>query len=150
MIRDAHMKPEPILVITSLIFAVPSYIAFKQNKIYDCLTCLSLMCTSIGFHKLRTQTLFIVDFIAVCHFSVRIWYLSHLMEMYLVYYISVFYSVISFYVGHKYKIMSYDPNWNIQMFYHALIHFLTAYSYYIVLTPCVSCALSSPGEILNT
>jgi cell shape-determining protein MreD len=44
----------------------------------------------------------------------------------------VVYSLVSYFVGQQFQILSFDPDWNTQMFFHSLMHLSTAYSAYLL------------------
>jgi hypothetical protein len=132
MLHDPHMNPEPILVASGLTYLFPFYIALQKNKIYDASTYLFLTFTTVGFHSTRSEYLFFLDCLAIINFLVRSYYISldASQNIRYIYYLSVSYSLISYFVGRKYKIMSFNPDWNTQMFYHSLMHISTSYSAY--------------------
>ena len=135
MLHDPHKIPEPILVLSGLTYLIPSYIAFNQKRIYDFSTCIFLTFTTLGFHSTRSEYFFVIDVIAILNFLARIFYLSLRSSNYVlnIYILSVMYSLTSYFIGATYRIMSFDPDWNTQMFYHALMHLSTAYSAYLTI-----------------
>jgi len=133
MLHDPHQIPEPILVVSGLTYLIPSYIAYKKEAMYDVSTCLFLTFTTVGFHGTRSEVLFALDCLAIVNFLARYWYLSKKSKFAYLYYCSVVYSLISYFVGQQYSILSFDPDWNTQMFFHSLMHLSTAYSAYLLL-----------------
>ena len=133
MLHDPHQIPEPILVVSGLTYLIPSYIAYKNGAVQELATCLFLTFTTVGFHGTRSEVLFALDCVAIVNFLARYWYLAKKSRFAYVYYMSVLYSLFSYFVGQHYKIMSFDPDWNTQMFYHSLMHLSTAYSAYLLL-----------------
>ena len=132
MLHDPHQTPEPILVVSGLTYLIPSYIAYKNGSVKEAATCLFLTFTTVGFHGTRSEALFALDCIAIVNFLARYWYLAKKSRFAYVYYMSVLYSLVSYFVGQQYKIMSFDPDWNTQMMYHSLMHLSTAYSAYLI------------------
>ena len=48
----------------------------------------------------------------------------------LLWYMSMSYSLLSYFGGQRFQVASFDPDWNTQMAFHALIHLSTAYVQY--------------------
>jgi len=135
MLHDPHTIPEPVLVISGLTYVFPLYIAIQNNRVYDASTYIFLTCTTIGFHSTRNETFFILDCWAILNFLLRAYYISlqcRTMSQ-VIFNMSVIYSFTSYFLGKYYSILSFDPNWNTQMFYHSLMHISTAYSSYILM-----------------
>ena len=143
MLHDPHKIPEPILVASGLTYIIPCYLAFQNNRTYDASTYLFLTFTTVGFHGTRNE-IFALDCIAILNFLARHLYLfkkvSYTAQA--IYVASVIYSLTTYFVGQQYKTMSFDPDWNIQMFYHSLMHLTTSYSSYVFMYE-----LTNPLEI---
>jgi hypothetical protein len=132
MLHDPHMTPEPILVVSGLTYLFPFYVAVSNEKIYDATTYAFLTFTTVGFHSTRNETLFILDCAAILNFLIRQYHLSLNANSMTqnIFYASVIYSLVSYFIGMPYQIMSFHPDWNTQMFYHSLMHLSTSYSAY--------------------
>jgi hypothetical protein len=136
LLHDPHMTPEPILVISGLSYLLPSYIAFTQKNHYSCFTYLFLTFTTVGFHGTRNETLFTLDCIAILNMLIQSYLQIVHAKPYIkyIYFSSILYSLTSYFIGQRYQIMSFHPDWNIQMAYHACMHISTSYSAYLSLT----------------
>ena len=130
LLHDPHQIPEPVLALSGLTYIVPSYMAFQQGRIYYGSSCLFLSFTTVGFHGTRNETLFQLDCIAILNFVSVLIYNSLTSSHYAqaICYTSILYSLISYFVGQRYKIMSFDPDWDTQMFYHSIMHISSSYS----------------------
>jgi hypothetical protein len=135
MLHDPHKIPEPILVLSGLTYLFPFYVAFTNERWYDASTYIFLTFTTVGFHSTRNETLFMLDCVAIINFLVRNYYLSLASSKLsqTVFVISVMYSLISYFIGKRYTIMSFHPDWNTQMMYHSLMHLTTSYSSYRII-----------------
>lgn len=135
-LHDPHKTPEPILVLSGLTYLVPAWVALQKDRTYDFVTYTFLTFTTTGFHSTRSETLFTLDCLAILNFLGRSMYLSTEVDSYArsIYAFSVIYSLTSYFVGQRYKIMSFHPDWNTQMAYHSLMHLSTAYSAYVLMT----------------
>lgn len=135
MLHDPHKISEPILVISGLTYLYPFYIAICNKRIYDASTYIFLTFTTVGFHSTRYEFLFKLDCIAIINFLLRSYYLLVKCSNFtnIIFYLSVIYSLVSYFVGKYYRIMSFHPNWNTQMFYHSLMHIFTSYSSYLIM-----------------
>ena len=140
MLHDPHKIPEPILVISGITYLFPFYIAFSNNRLYDASTYLFLTFTTIGFHSTRIEILFLLDCVAIINFLLRTSYLSLYCSniSQIIFLSSVIYSLISYFIGKYYKIMSFNPNWNTQMIYHSLMHLSTSYSSYLIIKEIIT------------
>ena len=140
MLHDPHKIPEPILVISGITYLFPFYVAFYNNKLYDAATYLFLTFTTVGFHSTRNETLFLLDCCAIINFLLRTYYLSLYSSniSQIIFLSSVIYSLISYFIGKYYRIMSFNPDWNTQMFYHSLMHLSTSYSSYIIIKEIIA------------
>jgi hypothetical protein len=136
LLHDPHMIPEPILVLSGLSYLVPSYIAFTQDNKYSCFTYLFLTFTTVGFHGTRNETLFALDCVAIVNMLIQSYIKIINAKLYIkyIYFGSILYSLASYFIGQHYRIMSFHPDWNIQMAYHACMHISTSYSAYLALT----------------
>jgi len=133
MLHDPHQIPEPILVASGLTYLIPFYTAYNKGSSQEAYACLFLTFTTVGFHGTRSEVLFALDCVAIVNFLARYSYLAKKSRFACMYYCSVMYSLISYFVGQQYKIMSFHPDWNTQMFFHSLMHLSTAYSAYLLL-----------------
>lgn len=129
------MIPEPVLVVSGLTYLVPFYMSIQQKRVYDAATYLFLTLTTVGFHSTRDETVFTLDCIAILNFLYRSYLLSRECSSFCqrVYLLSVAYSLVSYFVGRQYRILSFHPDWNIQMFFHSFMHLSTSYSSYLIL-----------------
>ena len=134
MLHDPHKTPEPILVVSGLTYLIPFYVAYKRGAAQEAYTCLFLTFTTVGFHGTRSEIMFALDCVAIVNFLARYQYLAKKSKVAYVYYFSVVYSLISYFVGQQYQILSFDPDWNTQMFFHSLMHLSTSYSAYLLQT----------------
>ncbi len=136
-LHDPHKRPEPILVVSGLTYLLPFYVAATNNRFYDASTYGALTLTTVGFHSTRDETWFQLDLIAMLNWLVRNGYLSLQCKCSersrKVFIASLVYSFTSYAVGKRYRIMSFDPDWNTQMFFHSLMHLSTAYSSYLIM-----------------
>ena len=135
MLHDPQKIPEPILVISGLTYLLPFYMAIHHKRTYDATTYLFLTFTTVGFHSTRSETLFSLDCIAILNFLIRNYYLSRQTHSrtQAVFFLSVIYSLVSYFVGKYYSIMSFDPNWNTQMFFHSIMHLSTSYASFVIM-----------------
>jgi hypothetical protein len=135
MLHDPHKIPEPVLVVSGLTYLFPCYVAINNRRFYDASTYLFLTFTTVGFHSTRDETFFILDCVAIINFLLRNYYLclqsNNLSQA--LFFISVTYSFISYFLGRYYNVMSFHPDWNTQMFYHSLMHLTTSASSYIIM-----------------
>lgn len=130
------MIPEPILVVSGLLYLIPAYYALLQKRAYSLATFSFLTFTTVGFHGTCSETLFLLDCVAILNFLAHNFYLSLASSRAaaLMFIASVVYSTSSYFIGQRYTILSFHPDWNTQMFYHSLMHVSTAYSSYALLT----------------
>ena len=135
MLHDPHKISEPVLVLSGLTYLFPFYIAFTNKRYYDASTYIFMTFTTVGFHSTRDETLFLLDICAILNLLLRSFYLSpdcsNTSKCMMVF--SVVYSLTSYFVGKQYKIMSFHPDWNTQMFYHSLMHVTSSYSSFIIM-----------------
>jgi hypothetical protein len=135
LLHDPHMNPEPILVVSGLLYLIPVYYALLQKRTYSVATFSFLTFTTVGFHGTRSETLFLLDCVAILNFLAHNFYMSLASSRLaaLIFIASVLYSTSSYFIGQRYTILSFHPDWNTQMFYHSLMHISTAYSSYALL-----------------
>ena len=140
MLHDPHKNPEPVLVLSGLSYLIPCYMAFKRNRYYDGSSYLFLTLTTVGFHGTRYDSIFFLDCIAILNFIISSHYNSLKSNNFTrgLYYSSISYSLISYFVGQQFQIMSFDPDWNTQMIYHSLIHLSSSYLSYLYMNQ-ISC-----------
>jgi hypothetical protein len=139
MLHDPHKNPEPVLVVSGLTYLIPFYMAVRKERAYDATTYLCLTLTTVGFHSTRDETLFALDCLAILNFLYRSYILSTERSRFCqrVYFLSVIYSLVSYFVGRQYSIFSFHPDWNTQMFFHSLMHLSTSYSSYLIMNEVV-------------
>jgi hypothetical protein len=130
MLHDPHKIPEPVLVVSGLTYLYPCYLALSKHRMYDAGTYLFLTFTTVGFHSTRHETLFMLDCVAIINFLARSYHVcrQRSLTVQAVFFLSVFYSFTSYFAGLHYTAMSFHPDWNTQMFFHALMHLSTSYS----------------------
>ena len=137
-LHDPHTTPEPWLVLSGLAYLAPMVSALYQRRSYDACTYMCITCTTVGFHGTRHELWFALDCGAIVGFLMRsgyvLWATPVPTDIRLLYAFAVLYSFTSYFVGQRYKIMSFHPNWNIQMAYHALMHLSTAYTSYLIMS----------------
>jgi len=136
MLHDPHTIPEPVLVLSGLSYLIPSYMALKRRRYYDGYTYIFLTLTTVGFHGTRSELIFFLDCLAILNFLLSSYYNSLKSSCFIrtVYYSSISYSLISYFVGQQFQIMSFDPDWNTQMFYHSLMHLSSSYLSYLYMS----------------
>lgn len=136
LLHDPHIIPEPILVVSGLTYLVPFYSALQSGRKGDAYSYLFLTFTTVGFHSTRNEVFFALDCIAIMNFLLRSSYTSMLpgvsRQTQSIYLLSVVYSLVSYFVGKYYTILSFNPDWNTQMMYHSCMHLTTAYSSYLL------------------
>jgi hypothetical protein len=133
-LRDTYTDPEPILVLSGLIYLVPAYYGFKYVYLRNSLLFLTL--TTVGFHGTRHEYFFIIDVIAILNYIIICgWqYVSLLTNKEKhTFYLAVIFAGYIHFVGQRYSIYNFDPNWNIKMFFHTLIHFFSAYTAHVTI-----------------
>lgn len=129
-LHDSHTIPEPILVLSGLTFIFPAYTAYTQQKYYFSGSLAFLSFTTVGYHGTRNETLFILDLIAITNYILTggvVTYYKTPREQ-IPYILSIVYCIISYFVGRQYKLFSFDPDWNTQMFFHSLMHLFPSYT----------------------
>jgi len=134
--RQDHMIPEPYLVITGMTYLMPAWLAWKSGFYYSLASNVFLCATTMSFHWFRSQWLFELDVAAVLNYvaycSLNAYYAGP--SAMGVWVFSTSYGVYSYFVGQQLSILSWDPDWNTQMFFHGLIHLSSAYGAWYVLT----------------
>jgi uncharacterized protein with ParB-like and HNH nuclease domain len=135
MLHDPHKKTEPILVISGLAYLFPFYMAINKQKYYDAVIFLFLTFTTVGFHSTRNEYFYALDCCAIVIFFMRTFYLSlnTSSQCKYIYFMSIFYCFVSYFIGKQYSLMSFHPDWNTQMFYHSMMHVFTSYSSYVIM-----------------
>ena len=76
LLHDPHMIPEPILVVSGLLYLIPAYYALLQKRTYSVATFSFLTFITVGFHGTRSETLFLLDCVAILNFLVHNFYMS--------------------------------------------------------------------------
>ena len=135
MLHDPHTIPEPVLVLSGLSYAVPACLAYRQGRPYSLATNLYLLATTVGFHGTRQEWIFLLDCTAIVNF---LWHSYTLAQeartnARILFAASTAYSLLSYCVGWRYQMLSFHPDWNTQMFFHAWMHISTSYSMYKLL-----------------
>ena len=127
--RQDDTTPAPYLVITGMSYLMPAWLAWKYGFYYSFATCLFLCGTTMTFHWFRTQWIFSLDQLAIWNYT-----FCSLLNAYQggpsalgMWAFSVGYSLYSYFVGRYLSILCWDPDWATQMFFHGLIHMVTAY-----------------------
>ncbi len=138
LLRDSHMTPEPILVVSALCYLFPTYSILStdtKGRLFDVLVLLLLTISSIGFHATRLERWFALDLCSITIFIVRFAYLSTQCSPFaqFSFVLSMAYCFISYFVGKMYRMMSFDPDWSTQMLFHSMMHLTTALSAYFIL-----------------
>lgn len=127
--RQDHMIPEPYLVITGMSYLLPAWLAWEKGFYYSMASCVFLCGTTMSFHWFRYQWLFELDILAILNYTVtslyNIYYAGHSAAG--VWALSIGYSSYSYFIGQQLEILSWDPDWTTQMFFHGLMHLSTAY-----------------------
>jgi hypothetical protein len=135
MLHDLHKKTEPILVIFGLVYLFPFYIAINKQKYYDAVIFLFLLFTTVCFHSTRNEYFYVFDCCAIIIFFIRTFYLSLNTSKgcKFIYFMSILYCFVSYFIGKPYNTMSFHPDWNTQMFYHSMMHAFTSYASYLIM-----------------
>lgn len=133
MLHDPHTRPEPVLVLSGTTYLIPAYMAYKVGALYNMWSYLFLTATTIGFHGTRNEFLFYLDCLAILNYiNCSIMDSKQSPDsVAILFWLSLGYSLTSYFIGQRFQIMSFDPDWNTQMGYHAMMHVSTAYSAYI-------------------
>lgn len=128
--RQDHMISAPYLVITGMTYLLPAWLAWEKGFYYSMISSIVLATTTMSFHWFRHQWLFELDVVAILNYN--------MCSLYNIYHagpsavgiwaLAVGYSLYSYFVGQQLSILSWDPDWNTQMFFHGLMHLSTAYS----------------------
>jgi hypothetical protein len=128
--RQDHMIPEPFLVMTGMTYLLPAYLAYEKSLWYCMASSLFVMLTTMSFHWFRTDLTFAIDVIAILNYVACGLYNCYYTDYSAtgVWIGAISYSLYSYFVGQQLNILSFDPDWATQMFFHGLIHFSTAYS----------------------
>jgi len=133
MLHDPHTTPEPLLVLSGTTYLIPAYMAYRANALYNMWSYLFLTATTVGFHGTRNETLFLLDCLAIMNYikcSIDDSQTSSNSAAG-IFWISLGYSLTSYFIGRWFQSMSFDADWNTQMGYHAMMHFSTSYSAYV-------------------
>ena len=135
MLHDPHTIPEPVLVISGLSYVFPAWLAFTQGDTYSTASNLFLLGTTVGFHATRQEWLFALDCVAILNFlnCCSLKSLTAPPDAQLMFVLSTIYCICSYFVGQQYKILSFDPDWNTQMGYHACMHMISSFSMFLLL-----------------
>ncbi len=140
LLRDSHMTPEPILVVSAICYLFPACSVLwsdriSQDRICDVLILLLLTISSVGFHATRLERWFALDIGSITIFLLRFGYLSTKCSTstQLLLALSIAYCFVSYFVGKMYRMMSFDPDWSTQMLFHSMMHLMTAYSAHVII-----------------
>jgi hypothetical protein len=127
---DPHQHAEPFLVLTGLTFLIPAYYAMLQEHVYLMCSYVLLCSTTILFHSTRHPIFFCIDAVAIMNHIIGgafiVYHQSNRERAAIIF--TTTYSFITYFVGQQYKIFSFDPDWNIKMFFHGLMHVFSAYA----------------------
>jgi hypothetical protein len=113
----------------------PAYTAYMQEEYYLTVTLLFLTTTTVLFHGTRWEYFFYLDLIAILNFIGYVAYLSCWMtprQLHAAWFPVVF-GIYTYFIGQHYKLFSWDPDWNTQMFWHGFMHIFSAYSFIVFL-----------------
>ncbi len=129
-LHDPHQFSEPYLVLTGLSYMFPAYRAYMQEEYYLTVTLLFLTSTTVLFHGTRWEYFFYLDVLAIINFIGYGAFLSCWMtpRQFHATWFPVVFGTYTYFVGQQYKLFSWDPDWNTQMFWHGLMHIFSAYS----------------------
>jgi len=135
-LRDDHLIPEPVLVLSGLSYLIPAYIAYSARFDYSLFTTLFVTFTTVGFHGTRQEWLFQLDLVAILNYNIFALYNIYKVgpAAALIWSVGFPYSILSYFGGQRYLVLAFDPSWNIQMIFHSFIHFITSYFAYYCLT----------------
>ena len=124
------MIPEPYLVITGMSYLLPAWLAWEKGFYYSMGSNIGLAMTTMAFHWFRYQWLFELDVLAILNYNMCCFYnIYHAGPSAAgIWFLSVGYSLYSYFVGQQLSILSWDPDWTTQMFFHGLMHLSTAYT----------------------
>jgi hypothetical protein len=128
----ANNNPEPdlVLALTSLCYMYPMILSFEKQEYYLCMTFMLLTVTSVLYHSTHFEFFLILDLIAVGNYFVYGLVCMPYMPLneLVVCLFPYCYITISFFVGKRLQIFCFDPNRNIQVISHGLIHLFSCYS----------------------
>ena len=135
-LHDPHTTPEPFLVLSGTTYLIPAYMAYKGGYNYVAFSNLFLASTTIGFHGTRNDYIFALDCIAILNYILCGADLCSKTTAFSrnAYMLSTLYSLVSYFVGQRFSILSFDPDWNRQMFFHSLMHISSSYAAYSFIT----------------
>ena len=127
---DYHSDPEPILVLTGLTFLIPAYYAMMQEHVYLMCSYVLLCSTTILFHSTRQPFFFCIDAFAILNHiiggGIIVYHQSDRERIAMIF--ATTYSFITYFVGQQYNLFSFDPDWNIKMFFHSLMYLFSGYA----------------------
>jgi len=129
-LHDDHKYSEPILVLTGLSYLFPAFFALQKEEYYLSCSLVFLCSTTVLFHGTRWEYFFYIDVVAILNYIAYALYLSPEMtarQLHATWFPVVF-GFYTYFVGMRYQIFSFDPDWNTQMFWHGLMHLFSAYS----------------------
>ena len=135
-LHESYMTPEPLLVFSGTSYILPMYISYKSRFYYNAFSFLLLSFTTITFHGTRNEIVFLMDCAAILNLlacTIHNSYLTrHNWRIQIVLLLSIIYCLTSYFVGMKYNIMSFDPDWNTKMIFHSAMHLSTSYSAFLL------------------
>jgi hypothetical protein len=127
---DNHSYPQPMLSLTGVSYLYPAFVALEKEQYYLACSLVFLTSTTILYHGTRWKYFFYLDLIAASHYVGYGAYLSPGMTAKVLYtvWFPFLYGLFVYFVGMKYNIFAFDPDWNTQMFFHGLMHIFSSYS----------------------
>jgi hypothetical protein len=122
-------EPDLVLALTSLCYMYPMIVSFEKEEFYLCMTFMFITVTSVLYHSTHFEFFLMLDLIAVGHyFLCSVCYLPYMsLSELIVSFFPYCYIIISFFVGKRLQIFCFDPDRNIQVISHGLIHLFTCY-----------------------
>ena len=106
--------------------------AYECEKYYLSTSLTLLTITSVCFHGTKTKYFFILDQAAIFNYMFYGLYKTSTLtnkDKFITYFV-IIYTIVTYFGGKQYNILSFDPNLNLQQFFHSLIHIFTGYSAY--------------------
>ena len=134
-LHDDHTHSEPYLVLTGLSYLLPAFFAIQKEEYYLAGSLVFLCSTTVLFHGIRWEYFFYIDVVAILNYVGYCLYLSPEMtyrQLHAAWFPVVF-GFYTYFVGMKYRLYSFDPDWKTQMFWHGLMHIFSSYSALIYL-----------------
>lgn len=131
------MEPNPILVLSSLAYIIPSVVCYRLGYNYLSLMYSTVVLVSSCYHASKNPMILWMD-IPLAHINHLATLLTILKGGWLsmpAYFAWLFYAVISYYYGHRTSTLIWDPDVKRATPWHAALHILTsltsAYTIYV-------------------